>query len=92
MWPRCAAQAANRPRPAAQLPLDFRGRVWAFLGHLTGSAPTYTDLAAQLGLPSEEEAIAEACEVPPMMLPWPRQTGQLRVSGLTVGPTMMRGA
>ncbi|ULH13961.1 helix-turn-helix domain-containing protein (plasmid) [Deinococcus sp. KNUC1210] len=86
------SQAANRPRPAAQLPRDFHERVWAFLGHLTGSAPTYADLAAQLGLPSEEEAIAEACEVPPMTFPWPRQAVQVRVSGPTVGPAMMRGA
>ncbi len=66
-------QAAEMPRPLTRLALGFHERVWAVLGHQAGTAPTYADIAAWLNLPTAEEAVAAACEAPPIMLPWPRR-------------------
>jgi len=74
--------ALRRPalegRPLPQVGLAFHERVWAVLGRFSGTAPTYAELARRLGLPSAEEAVAAACEVPPIILLWPRMAEQGR--------------
>ena len=55
------------PRISLDLPLDIRGtafqqRVWQALGNIPlGTTVSYTELAAQIGLPKAVRAVASAC-------------------------------
>jgi len=63
--------AIDAPHTAAALPLDVRGtafqqRVWQALRAIPhGATVTYTELAAQLGMPQGARAVAGACAANP---------------------------
>jgi AraC family transcriptional regulator, regulatory protein of adaptative response / methylated-DNA-[protein]-cysteine methyltransferase len=69
--------AVEAPRLGLQLPLDVRGtafqrRVWQALRKIpAGSTASYTQLAAQLGVPKAVRAVAQACAANPVAIAIP---------------------